>query len=191
MEKMSTKELQIAERARKYKGEAMTNLHQFIDEEWLKTSYESLNRTSSPGVDGKTWEDYQKVYQRRLGELLTEFKSGKYKAPNIRRAYIPKGSTGMRPLGIPTIEDKILQEGVRRVLTPFVRGGLQGVLLWIQERVLSPPGDRVYVPGSKFSGDALYHRCRHQELLWEHRSWDTSPVSRPKGERWGDTEADR
>jgi len=119
MEKMSTKELQIAERARKYKGEAMTNLYQFIDEEWLRTSYESLNRTSSPGVDGKTWEDYQLVYQTRLRELLTEFKSGKYKAPMIRRAYIPKGSTGMRPLGIPTIEDKILQESVRRVLNPL------------------------------------------------------------------------
>jgi len=119
MEKMSTEELQIAERARKYKGEAMTNLHQFIDEELLKTSYESLNRASSPGVDGKTWEDYQLVYQTRLRELLTEFKMGKYKAPMIRRAYIPKGSTGIRPLGIPTIEDKILQESVRRVLTPL------------------------------------------------------------------------
>ena len=116
---MSTEELQIAERARKYKGEALTNLHQFIDEEVLGKSYRSLNKNSSPGVDGKYWHNYSLESGFRIPELLVEFKSGKYKAPNIRRVYIQKGKTGKRPLGIPTIEDKILQESVRRVLTPI------------------------------------------------------------------------
>ena len=119
MKGMSTEELQIAERARKYKHEALTNLQQFIDEKVLHKSYRSLNKNSSPGVDGKYWHNYSQESQFRIPELLGEFKSGKYKAPPLRRAYISKGKKGKRPLGIPTIEDKILQESVRRILTPI------------------------------------------------------------------------
>jgi len=116
---MSTVELQIAERARKHKQTALTNVSQFIDESMLKSCYFSLNKNSSPGVDGKYWHNYSLESQFRIPELLTEFKSGKYRAPSIRRVYIDKGKTGKRPLGIPTIEDKILQESVRRLLTPI------------------------------------------------------------------------
>ncbi len=116
---MSTVELQIAERARKHKQIALTNISQFIDEQMLRSSYRSLNKNSSPGVDGKFWHNYSLESQFRLPELLTEFKSGKYKAPPIRRVYIQKGKKGKRPLGIPTIEDKILQNSVRRVLNPI------------------------------------------------------------------------
>ena len=119
MKEMSTNKLQIAERAMKYKQEALTNLQQFIDEELLHKCYRNLNKSSSPGVDGKYWHNYSLESQYRIPELLVEFKSGKYKAPAIRRVYIPKGKTGKRPLGIPTIEDKILQESVRRILTPI------------------------------------------------------------------------
>lgn len=118
-EQMSTKQLQIAQRARKFEGEGLTNLHQFIDEGLLKKSYQCLNKNSSPGVDDKCWFKYTGEAVYRIPELLTEFKSGRYKAPPVRRVHIPKGKKGTRPLGIPTIEDKILQEGVRRVLTPI------------------------------------------------------------------------
>ena len=116
---MSTVELQIAKRSRKHKQEALTNVNQFIDEPMLKSSYQSLNKNSSPGVDGKSWHDYSFESDFRLPGLLTEFKKGTYVAPSIRRVYIRKGKTGKRPLGIPTIEDKILQESVRRVLSPI------------------------------------------------------------------------
>jgi len=116
---VSTKELQIAERARKYKQEALTNLQQSIDTELLEDSYRNLNKQSIPGTDGKTWHEYAVTASTRLPELLTEFKSGKYKAPPIRRVHIPKGKTGTRPIGIPTLEDKILQEAVRRTLNPI------------------------------------------------------------------------
>ena len=119
MKEMSTKELQIAERARKYKQEALTNLQQFIDEKLLHKCYQNLNKNSSPGIDGKYWHNYSLESHLRIPELLVEFKSGKYKAPAIRRVCIPKGKTGKRPLGISTIEDKILQESVRRILTPI------------------------------------------------------------------------
>ena len=116
---MSTGELQIAERAKKFKGQALTNLQQFITEPMLTDCFNKLNRSSSAGVDGKLWCDYDQGSEQRLPELLSSFKSGKYRAPFIRRVYIPKGKTEKRPLGIPTIEDKVLQEGIRRVLTPI------------------------------------------------------------------------
>lgn len=114
---MSKEKLSIAERARKYKGEAITNLHQFITEYHLKVSLQQLNKNSKAGVDGVEWYDYGLKF--RTGELLSEFKSGRYKAPAIRRVHIPKGKTEKRPIGIPTIEDKVLQQSVRRVLTPI------------------------------------------------------------------------
>jgi len=114
---MSPEKLSIAERAKKYKSEAITNLHQFITEYHLKVSLQQLNKNSKAGVDGVEWYDYGLKF--RTGELLSEFKSGRYKAPAIRRVYIPKGKTEKRPIGIPTIEDKVLQQSVRRVLTPI------------------------------------------------------------------------
>lgn len=116
---MSTKELQIAERARKYKQEALTNLQQFIDIRMLEDSFQNLNKKSSSGIDGEVWSGYKEHAEDRIPELLSEFKSGKYRAPAIRRVYIPKGKNGKRPLGIPTIEDKILQGSVRRILNPI------------------------------------------------------------------------
>ncbi|NOX87655.1 MAG: group II intron reverse transcriptase/maturase [Calditrichaeota bacterium] len=116
---MSTVELQIAERARKFKHEALTNLQQFINEELLEDSYRRLNRGSSAGVDGESWQSYEADSSERISELLSQFKNGKYKAPPVRRVYIPKDKSGKRAIGIPTIEDKILQESVRRVLNPI------------------------------------------------------------------------
>jgi RNA-directed DNA polymerase len=116
---MSTLELQIAERAIKHKGEALHSLNQFIDEALLGRCYKHLNKNSSSGVDGENWYEFGIESQVRIPELLRKFKTGEYKAPHIRRAYIPKGEGDKRPLGIPTIEDKVLQAGVRSVLEPI------------------------------------------------------------------------
>lgn len=125
-EKMLTVEMQIAERSQKFTGEALTNLHQFIDEDFLNACFSKLNKQSASGVDGQTWEDYDKQRAERIPQLLAAFKSGSYRAPNIRprrpvpgRVYIPKGDGKLRPLGLPTIEDKILQMAVTRILTPI------------------------------------------------------------------------
>lgn len=119
VKRMSTELTQIAERARKHQGQALTNLHQFIDARTLEDSLLRLNRVSSPGVDQQDWASYNEERSMRIPELLSRFKSGTYKAPPIRRVYIPKGKGGQRPLGIPTIEDKVLQESVRRILEPI------------------------------------------------------------------------
>lgn len=119
---MSTVEMQIAERSRRYPGEALTNLQQFIDENFLVESLRTLNKQSASGVDGQNWKAYNELYKERIPELLEEFKSGRYKAPHIRRVYIPKGDGKQRPLGIPTIEDKVLQTAVSKILTPIYEG---------------------------------------------------------------------
>ena len=116
---MSTVELQIAERARKFKGEALHNLHHYIDEALLHESYKKLNKKSAEGIDGKTWLEYGKEFPERRESLLAEFKSGRYKAPALRRVYIPKDKHSQRPIDIATTEDKVLQESVRRVLEPI------------------------------------------------------------------------
>jgi RNA-directed DNA polymerase len=119
MKKMSTVELQIAERARKFKREALHNLHQFIDAPLLQESYERLNKKSAEGIDGKTWLQYGFEFPERRESLLGEFKSGRYRAPALRRVYIPKDKHSQRPIDIATTEDKVLQESVRRVIEPI------------------------------------------------------------------------
>jgi RNA-directed DNA polymerase len=118
MSNMSTVEIQIAERARAFPDEPLTNLHGYIDESWLDECLDALNKKGATGVDGQTWHQYNDVREERIPNLLGAFKSGRYRAPNIRRSYIPKGDGSRRPLGLPTVEDKLLQKAVTKVLTP-------------------------------------------------------------------------
>ena len=118
MNNMSTVEIQIAERARKFADEPLTNLHGFVDQTMLNGCFESLNKKGAAGVDGESWHGLNEQRDERISALLQGFKSGSYRAPNIRRTYIPKGDGKSRPLGLPTVEDKLLQSGVSRVLTP-------------------------------------------------------------------------
>jgi RNA-directed DNA polymerase len=117
--KMSTVEMQIAERSRKIPDEALTNLNQFIDQELLGECFQLLNKRSASGIDGQTWQGYNENREERIAHLLGAFKTGTYRAPNIRRVYIPKGDGNERPLGLPTIEDKLLQTAVSKVLSPI------------------------------------------------------------------------
>ncbi len=69
-------------------------------------------------MDGQTAAGYEEKLEENLQSLLDRFKSGRYQAPPVRRAYIPKGSdpSKKRPIGIPTFEDKVLQRAVAMVL---------------------------------------------------------------------------
>lgn len=117
-EKVSTVEMQIAARSGKHPDATLTNLSQFIDEDFLKACFKTLNKQSASGVDEQSWKDYNEHITEHLPRLLAAFKEGTYKAPHIRRVYIPKEDGSQRPLGIPTIEDKLLQTAVSKVLTP-------------------------------------------------------------------------
>jgi len=116
---MLTIEQQIAERARRITEAPLTNLHMFIDEVMLFETFGMLSKDAAPGVDRQTWADYNEHLGANIEALLSAFKSGRYRAPSIRRTYIPKEDGSQRPLGIPTIEDKLLQTALSRVLTPI------------------------------------------------------------------------
>jgi group II intron reverse transcriptase/maturase len=100
---------------------AFTSLAYLMDIDWLKEAYRRTRKDGAAGVDGVTAEDYEQDLEGNLQRLLDRAKSGAYRAPPVRRVYIPKGgsSTETRPLGIPTLEDKILQRAVVMLLEPI------------------------------------------------------------------------
>jgi RNA-directed DNA polymerase len=90
----------------------------FLREAWLNVSSNRGART--PGVDGTAAEDYAEDLDENLGGLQQRLKSGTYRPKPVRRVYIPKGPDEVRPLGIPTVEDRVVQESLRLVLEPIV-----------------------------------------------------------------------
>jgi RNA-directed DNA polymerase len=113
---ISTKLQRIAELARKNPQEALLTLAHHIDVEFLREAYRRTRKDGATGVDGQTSSDYEARLEENLQALLHRFKSGTYRAPPVRRVYIPKDKGGSRPIGIPTFEDKILQRAVAMVL---------------------------------------------------------------------------
>jgi group II intron reverse transcriptase/maturase len=89
-----------------------------MDLAWLKEAYRRTRKDAAPGVDGRTAQDSAVDLEANLQSLLDRAKSGNYRAPPVRRTYVPKpGSpTEQRPIGIPTFEDKVLQRAVTMLL---------------------------------------------------------------------------
>jgi group II intron reverse transcriptase/maturase len=115
------KQQRIAELARRSPQMAFTSLAYLMDIDWLKAAFYRTRKDGAPGVDGQTWHDYAKDLEANLQSLLDRAKSGTYRAPPVRRVHIPKGgsSTETRPIGIPTLEDKVLQRAVVMLLEPI------------------------------------------------------------------------
>ncbi len=117
---VSTKLAGLVARARK-EGK-LTNVVQYVDEELLLLAFRSLRKTAAPGVDGQSYEEYAANLSQNLRELYARLKGGRYRAPAVRRAYIPKATGGRRPLGIPTVEDRVVQKAVAWVLSAVYEG---------------------------------------------------------------------
>lgn len=116
LDNVSTKLQRIAELARKAPKIAIRTLAHHIDVEFLRVAYQQTRKDGAVGVDEQTAADYAASLEVNLQSLLDRFKSGTYRAPPVRRVEIPKGDGTMRPLGIPTFEDKVLQRAVAMVL---------------------------------------------------------------------------
>ena len=117
---VSTRLERIAELARSYAGTAIKVLSYHLDVDLLTMAHELTSRTSAPGIDGYTAEFYGVNLAARLADLVDRVKSGRYRAPPVRRAYIPKANCKeMRAIGIPTAEDKVLQRAVLMLLEPI------------------------------------------------------------------------
>ena len=82
----------------------------------LRAAYWALKPKAAPGVDGVTWEDYGQDLEANLQDLHGRVHRGAYRARPSRRVYIPKADGRQRPLGIASLEDKLLQRAVVEVL---------------------------------------------------------------------------
>jgi len=103
--------------ARRDTGARFTALwHHVYHVDRLRESYESLKRNSAPGVDGETWSGYGENLDENLKDLSERLERGAYRAKPVRRVFIPKADGRRRPLGIPALEDKIVQKATAEVM---------------------------------------------------------------------------
>lgn len=78
-----------------------------------------MKRDSAPGIDGQTVADYGRNLEANLRDLLDRVHSGRYRAPLVKRVHIPKNETETRPIGMPTVENKVLERAVQMLLEPI------------------------------------------------------------------------
>ena len=116
---VSTKQKRIATLARNNPAMAFTSLNHYIDYNWLLQACQLTRKDGATGVDDQTADMYERQLETNLLDLLDRMKSGRYRAPALRRVYIPKGKGQQRSLGIPTFEDKIAQRAVAMLLEPI------------------------------------------------------------------------
>ena len=105
---------QAAQRDRKQRFTAL--LHHVYDVPRLRAAYLALKRDAAAGVDGETWQSYGQRLEMNLQDVSARLKRGAYRARPVRRAYIPKADGRQRPLGVPALEDKLVQRAVVEVL---------------------------------------------------------------------------
>jgi len=113
---LSTKLAPLTNRARgnrKYKF--MTLMHLFT-EEFLKVCYGDLKKKKSLGIDGVSVEEYGENLEENIKDLAVRMRAWEYKPSPVKRVYIPKDEHSKRPLGIPTVEDKIVGMGIKKIL---------------------------------------------------------------------------
>ena len=113
---MQTSLRSIATKAGKLKLYRFQNLYGMLDEKYLKFCFTTLNKKSASGVDGVTHSSYGETLDDNVERLVGRLKAKNYRAKLVRRKYIPKGGGKLRPLGIPVLEDKLLQSAVARIL---------------------------------------------------------------------------
>jgi len=113
---VSTQQQRLAELARCHPARAFTSLAHHLDLVWLEEAFRRTRQDGAVGIDGQTAADYAQELEGNLQGLLERAKSGLYRAPPVRRVYLPKGDGRRRPIGIPTLEDKVLQRAVLMLL---------------------------------------------------------------------------
>ncbi|MFC7693930.1 group II intron reverse transcriptase/maturase [Paeniroseomonas aquatica] len=102
--------------ARTHRDRAFASLHHVLDLDWMLEAYRTTRKDGAAGIDGVTAADYAEALEANLLDLLSRIKSGRYRAPPVRRSYIPKADGSQRPLGIPTFEDKVAQRAIVMLL---------------------------------------------------------------------------
>ena len=115
-EQVTTKLASLTRRARENPKERFTSLAHLLTEDFLRACFWELKRDKAPGVDGVRVEEYESDLEENLEDLVERLKAKRYRPQPVRRVYIPKGDGRLRGLGIPTVEDKIVQMGIKKIL---------------------------------------------------------------------------
>jgi RNA-directed DNA polymerase len=114
-----------------------TSLAHLLNEEFLKLSFNSLDKNKALGLDKVSWYDYEQNLDENLTELVARLKRKSFRPTSVRRVYIPKSDCRKRPLGISTIENKIVERAVAWILESIYEndfsdmsfGFIQGVIV--------------------------------------------------------------
>jgi RNA-directed DNA polymerase len=145
----------VRERARKNKQERFTALLHHVTRELLRESFYALKRKAAPGVDGVTWQEYATGLEDRLEDLHGRVHRGAYRAQPSKRCWIPKANGKQRPLGIATLEDKIVQQAVVTVLNAIYEEDFRGFSYGFR------PGRSQHM-----ALDALYVAIKRKRVNW-------------------------
>ncbi len=126
-EELQNKWTRIWQKAKKDKGEKLTALwHHVYDVNRLRGAYFNLKHNSAAGVDGERWKEYGVTLEENLVDLSERLKRGAYRAKPVKRVFIPKADGKQRPIGMPTLEDKIAQRSATEVLNAIYEADFKG-----------------------------------------------------------------
>ena len=176
---LSTKRQRIAELARTKAGAVLSTLHHVIDLEWIREAYRLTRKDGAPGIDGVTAAAYEANLEANLSALLERIKSGRYVAPPVRRVYIPKADGSERPLGIPTLEDKVAQRAIVMVLEPIYEADFLPCSFGFRPRRSAHQAlSALRLAFMRSAGAALGVGRRHLKILRHHPTSSPACVSR-------------
>ena len=166
-----TKLALISERARREPKCQFTSLAHLLDEGFLTECYYLLGRDRASGIDGVTWKAYGERLAENLRELVSRMKAKRYRPQPSRRTYIPKDEHSERPLGIPVLEDKIVQRGIALILAAIYEEdfldcsygyrlgrGCQHAINVVDKTIMTKPINHIFEADIKGFFDNVSHR---------------------------------
>ncbi len=124
----------IAKRATACKDHRFQDLYRFLDANLLLSCWDDLNKKAASGVDEVTAQAYEQDLIANILDLAERLKTKRYRAKLVRRCYIPKDDGGERPLGIPALEDKLVQLACAKILKAIYEQDFLDRQLWIPTR---------------------------------------------------------
>jgi group II intron reverse transcriptase/maturase len=145
----------VREAAKRDRKARLSALLHHVTVERLQTAFESLHKKAAAGVDGVTWAAYAQDLGRNIQDLHARLQRGAYRAKPSRRVYIPKADGRQRPLGISSLEDKLVQRAVVEVLNAIYETDFLGFSYGFR------PGR-----GQHDALDALYVGIRRKKVNW-------------------------
>lgn len=113
---MTTELNAITFKSQSHPSHRFQNLYGLLGDDLLYQSWEQLNKRAAPGIDGMSMPRYKEKLEENISRLSIALKAKRYRANDIKRVFIPKSNGKQRPLGLPTVDDKVVQQSVSQIL---------------------------------------------------------------------------